>query len=144
LITQTMPIPLLNHTDAQVHTMRCKRTTPANTPPQPKKTRASDFDRNASMTSTVQDETGRDEETNKIESFREADGCCCRSSQKTEFPAQSDSSNRFPPKIIGKLCSSTSHLSTSSINDPSPSLSFQYSSMLVEKDDGRRLSSERI
>jgi hypothetical protein len=107
LITQTMPIPL-SQTDAQIHTIRCKRRTPTQ-PPFTEKTSASDFRRKCiNDTSTVQDKIGRDEETNKIETFREAVGLLLSLEQKIEFSPRSGSSIPFPPKIIGKLCSSIS------------------------------------
>jgi hypothetical protein len=49
LITQAMPIPL-SQTDAQIHTIRCKRRTPKPNPPSPKKRAHHIFDRNASTT----------------------------------------------------------------------------------------------
>jgi len=107
LITQTMPIPL-SQTDAQIHTIRCKRRTPTQ-PPFTEKTSASDFRRKCiNDTSTVQDKIGRDEETNKIETFREAVGFLLSPEQKIEFSPRPGSSIPFPPKIIGKLCSSIS------------------------------------
>jgi len=108
LITQAMPIPL-SQTDAQIHTIRCKRRTPKPNPPLTEETSASDFrPKCINDTSTVQDKIGREEETNKIETFREAVGLLLSLEQKIEFSPRSGSSIPFPPKIIGKLCSSIS------------------------------------
>lgn len=107
-------ISLVNHTDAQVHVMRWKRRTPTN--PSRKETTSSNFGRNASITSTVQDKTGRDEERTR---WKLLEGCRMLLLVEPENPnsAPFNSSSLFLPNVIESFAAVHLILSTSSIND---------------------------